>query len=250
MYMNEYGDSNAPKILGLHPMGITGENLYQALIPHLKGNYCILAPDQGGHGKSGPYSSLEEEVEALKTELSERGYSDFCLLYGASMGVTVAYELLKDPSLHFEKIWFDGAGFSEHAPRMTGAIETPFRAVLKFLKNHPDVIGRSFTKHYGPSFGAIMKENFQHLGVEDVLRVFEVFSCREMVQFPRELQERMHLEWGENDRNYKNSQKAVESYFPYADVELRGGQGHCTYMARETADYVEELEAFITGREN
>ncbi len=46
MYIHEYGDENAPKILCQHPMGITGENLYQEVIPYLKGQYCIIAPDQ------------------------------------------------------------------------------------------------------------------------------------------------------------------------------------------------------------
>ncbi len=245
MYVHEYGNPEDPKILGLHPMGITGEDLYQALAPHLTGSYFVITPDQGGHGKSGPYTSLEEETQTLKDALLMQGFTDFDLLYGASMGVTTAYEMLKDPQFHFRHVWFDGGGFTEQAPRGQGAISALMRPVLKAYRKDPSHIAKSFQKHYGPKFGRIMLHNFWQISDEDVVRVFGAFSSRDMVAFPKEVQETMHLEWGSKDENYKRSEKALAKYFPYAQIQLREGYGHCEFMARHTAEYVRELEKFM-----
>ncbi len=245
MFIHAYGNSSDPKILGLHPMSLTGEDLYQALLPHLRGSYFVIAPDEGGHGKSGPYISLADEVRTLKTYLLDNGYTDFQLLYGASMGVTAAYELLKDPAFHFEKVWFDGGGFTEKAPKGSGLIDPVMRVVLKAYRKDPNLIGRSFRKHYGPKFGRIMLQNFMQIGDEDVIRIFGTFSSREMVKLPKKMQENIHLEWGSDDANYRQSKKALSVYFPYAQIQLRNGYGHCTFMAANTARYVHELETFM-----
>lgn len=55
MYINEYGNKTDSVILLLAPMMVSGENLYEIMKPHMKGEYHIIAPDQGGHGKAGAY---------------------------------------------------------------------------------------------------------------------------------------------------------------------------------------------------
>ncbi|MCR5173583.1 MAG: hypothetical protein K6C09_02975, partial [Oscillospiraceae bacterium] len=54
-------------------------------------SYHIIAPDQGGHGKAGAYISADEEYKTLKSFLLETECLTIELLYGASMGVAVAY---------------------------------------------------------------------------------------------------------------------------------------------------------------
>ena len=49
MYINEYGNPENQKLILLAPMMISGENIYELVSPHLKGEYFIIAPDQGGH---------------------------------------------------------------------------------------------------------------------------------------------------------------------------------------------------------
>ena len=48
MYINEYGNPNNPKLILLAPMMISGANLHDLMSPYLKGDYFIIAPDQGG----------------------------------------------------------------------------------------------------------------------------------------------------------------------------------------------------------
>ena len=46
MYINEYGNPENQKLILLAPMMISGENIYELVSPHLKGEYFIIAPDQ------------------------------------------------------------------------------------------------------------------------------------------------------------------------------------------------------------
>ncbi len=248
MYVKEYGTSGAPVILALHPMGITGENLYQALAPYLQGDYCVVAPDQGGHGQSGYYVSFEDEVQTLKAGLAEKRMDHFCLLYGASMGVDAAYELLKDPTLHFDKIWLDGAGFLSDGPKYRGIAAALTKAFVALCKKFPGILGRNFSNNYGPVFGPVMRDNFMHFTGEDVIHIFETFSRMSLVPLSPDVLRNLHLEWGGNDNMFDRSRPALQKYFADVPVVRRPGYGHCSYMAYHTEDYVRELETFINEK--
>ncbi len=247
MFVRQFGSEDAPVILALHPMDITGKNLYQTLAPYLKGDYCIIAPDQGGHGQSGHYVSFQDEVSTLKAGLAEKGYDHFCLLYGASMGVDVAYELLKDSSLRFDRIWLDGAGFISDGPEYKGAAAGLTKGFVSLCKKFPGLLKRNFSKTYGPEFGSIMGENFMHFSGEDVIHIFETFSQMKLEPLPSDILANLHLEWGEKDNMYERSRPALDKYFADVPIVRRKGYGHCAYMAWHTQDYVREMESFINA---
>ena len=73
MFINEYGSRENPTIILLAPMMVSGSDLYHLMAPHMKGNYHIVAPDQGGHGKADQYHSAEEEYAQLRAFLREIG---------------------------------------------------------------------------------------------------------------------------------------------------------------------------------
>jgi len=52
MYINEYGDPKNPKLILLAPMMVSGSDIYDLMSPYFKGEYYIIVPDQGGHGKA------------------------------------------------------------------------------------------------------------------------------------------------------------------------------------------------------
>lgn len=67
MYINDYGEKDKPLVILLAPMMVSGTDLYELIHPYLKGEYHIIAPDQGGHGKAGGYVSADEEYRQLIT---------------------------------------------------------------------------------------------------------------------------------------------------------------------------------------
>lgn len=115
MYIHEFGNPEHPKVILLAPMMISGENLYHLMKPYLKGDYCIIAPDQGGHGKAGQYLSVDDEYRQLKDYLVEKGYFDIKLVYGASLGVAIGWRLFNDQRFKIEHAWFDGVALKKNA---------------------------------------------------------------------------------------------------------------------------------------
>ena len=115
MYINEYGNKEDPVVILLAPMMVSGSDLYELMSPYFTKAYHIIAPDQGGHGKAGAYVSADEEYKSLKVYLTEKGIKDIKLVYGASLGVAVAYRLFLDPDFKVDHAWFDGVALSKNA---------------------------------------------------------------------------------------------------------------------------------------
>ncbi len=244
MYINEYGDSSLPKVIILHPMEVTGEEIYHLILPYLKESYCFIAPDQGGHGKSGHYISLEDEVNTLKTYLLEKGYTDIRLLYAASMGVTVAYELLKDNRFHFDRFGFDGGMLAKHAPVMNRLMRMVFLKAAHLFRKNPDATSNR-VELYGEAVAGMMKENMIRLRDEDIRQICAACCHRDLIKLPVETQERMHLEWGETDFALRPSKRVLANYFPGAETVIRKGYAHCSYMAQNLEQYVAQIESYI-----
>ena len=82
IYINEYGNQDNPKLILLAPMMVSGEDLHRLMSPYLTGEYFIIAPDQGGHGRAGNYTSAEDEYTQLKYYLLDKGYTKIELFFG------------------------------------------------------------------------------------------------------------------------------------------------------------------------
>ena len=61
MFIHEFGNRDDPTVILLAPMMVSGTDLYALMSPHFTGTYHFIAPDQGGHGKAGAYTSADEE---------------------------------------------------------------------------------------------------------------------------------------------------------------------------------------------
>ena len=128
MYMKEFGEKDRPTIGMLAPMMVSGQDLYNLISPYLKGAYRMISPDQGGHGKAGAYVSADNEYLQLKQYLKSQGIKDIKLVYGASLGVAVAYRLVMDSDFNVDHAWFDGVALNKNAAFMNWRI--PRRTVI------------------------------------------------------------------------------------------------------------------------
>ena len=245
MKINEYGSRDLPTIILLHPMEVTGENLQSIMAPYWKKEYHVIAPDQGGHGQAGPYTDCKSEAAELERWLLENGYTEIELLYGASMGVGTAYELIKSGKVTFKKAWFDGGCLSEKAVFMNWMMRTMFIKKHRKLMKNPTAPATNLIKMYGEDFAAMMKENFLKLSEQDIINICYTCCHRELAELSPELQKNICFEYGESDPNLKSARKAIHKYFPESSLIVRKGYGHCGYMAFHTKEYVEEIEAFL-----
>lgn len=246
MFINEYGNPNNPKMILLAPMMVSGSNLYDLMKPYLKGEYFIIAPDQGGHGKAGAYVSADDEYRQLKEYLQKNGYTDIKLVYGASLGVAVGWRLFLDDAFNVEHAWFDGVALSEKPARMSEIlISRMFKSKKKKLEKTHVEASKSLVNWYGHDFAKMMTKNFERISFEDIDAICHACCNYDMKVLTTDKQRRLHLDYGEKDFDYKLSKKSLPKYLPNVKPVIRKGYQHCGYMAAHTKEYVEEMEKFI-----
>lgn len=245
MYINEYGNPENPKLILLAPMMISGENIYELVSPHLKGEYFIIAPDQGGHGKAGNYISADMEYGELKRYLLEKNYKDINLVYGASMGVAVGWRLFMDEAFNVEHAWFDGVALAKSSWIAEVLVANLFKKRKKMLNKTHVEASQSLVDWYVYDFAKMMTKNFERIDESDIKAICHACCNYDMKLLTKEQQKKLHLEYGEKDFDLKLSKKSFPKYLPNVQVVIRKGYPHCGYMAAHTKEYVEEMESFI-----
>ena len=250
MFINEYGDREKQTVILLAPMMVSGSDLYSLMKPYFKGDYHIIAPDQGGHGRAGAYTSADDEYRALRQFLLETGCTKIALVYGASLGVAVGYRLFLDSAFQVDRAWFDGVALAGNAGFAEWFMKRMFRSRKKKLaKTHVEA-SPSLVKMYGYDFAKMMTRNFGRITIEDIDNICRACCHYDLRKLTDDEQRRLHLDFGEKDFDWKYSKKTIPVYMPNAELVIRPGYPHCGYMAADTKAYVAQIEAFMgsTGR--
>ena len=245
MYINEYGNRDNPTVILLAPMMVSGSDLYHLMSPYFKGAYHFVAPDQGGHGKTGAYISADKEYSELKDWLKAQDITNIKLVYGASLGVAVAYRLFFDPELTVSRAWFDGVALAKNAGFAEWFMKKLFRSrKQKLSKTHVEA-SPSLVKMYGYDFAKMMTKNFERITVEDIDNICHACCHYDLRKLSDDEQSKLHLDFGEKDFDWKYSKKAIPVYMPKAELTIRPGYAHCGYMAAECEEYVRQIEDFM-----
>ncbi len=244
-YIHMYGDDSLPKIILLAPMMVTGEELYQLISPYFKNEYCFISPDQGGHGKAGMYISADEEYASLREYLIDKHYTDIKLVYGASMGVALGYRLFTDHAFSVDKAWFDGVAYTKNAFIMDPMMRQLFRQRKRKLAKTKTDASQSLVKMYGYDFAKMMTKNFERITEEDIDHICYACCHYDIKSIPVSRQQKIHIEYGEYDPDYKISKMSLRKNLPFARLVIRKGYSHCGYMAANPKEYAEGIERFI-----
>ena len=81
MHIHTHGSKGDPVIIILHPMGITGEKIYEIVGSKFGGEYYLITPDMGGHGsEKRKFRSARAEAAALHNYLQQKGLTQIRLL--------------------------------------------------------------------------------------------------------------------------------------------------------------------------
>ncbi len=245
MVVHEYGEAGRPLLVLLAPMMVSGKDLYQLMVPCFKGDYHVVAPDQGGHGDAGGYISAEDEYRQLKAWLQERGLTNVALAYGASLGAAVAYRLFLDPAFTVAHAWFDGTALCESAAFAEWFTKRLFKSRKKMLARHKTDVSTSLVRMYGLDFARMMTKNFERITDADIDAICRACCHYELRPLTEEEQEKLHLDFGEKDFDLRYARKAISAYMPNAELAIRPRCPHCGYMAAHPKEYVAEIERFI-----
>ena len=247
MHIHTHGSKGDPVIIILHPMGITGEKMYEIVGSKFRGEYYFITPDMGGHGsEKRKFRSARAEAAALHNHLQQKGLTKIRLLYGASLGCAVSLHLLRYEDLNIEHVYLDGAPVARlsvvmrriFAPVLVWQQDMIIRNREKGISDFVKRYGRDIAEHMADSFLKFDKETIYHIGRDCVVGNTPYLS--------RELQQRISFDWGEKELYTKTSMPLVKKIWPDAEVIVRPGMEHCEAMA-QVPDYVEKIEERITG---
>ena len=249
MYIHTHGKAGLPVIIILHPMGITGEKMYEVIGKKLQGEYFFITPDMGGHGSEKRiFKSAKTEAAALHHYLVQKGLTEICLLYGASLGCAVSLHLLKFEDLNVQHVYLDGAPVARLNPVMRNIfapvlvwqqemiIRNREKGISDFVKRY----GRDIAEHMADSFLAFDKDSIKNIGRDCVMGNTPELSVDQ--------QSRICFDWGEKELYIKTSMPLVEKIWPMARIMIRPGMEHCEAMA-QVPDYVEQIERMISEPE-
>ncbi|MBR3018669.1 MAG: hypothetical protein IKH57_16580 [Clostridia bacterium] len=98
---------------------------------------------------------------------------------------------------------------------------------------------------YGYDFAKMMTSNFARITSEDIDAICHACCNYDLRKLTDEEQQKLHLDFGERDFDWRYSKKTIPVFMPKAEVVIRPGYAHCGYMAAEPEEYVKQLELFI-----
>lgn len=248
MKMHRYGEQTLPKILMIHPMISSHHGVKECLADNMGEGYCYLLPDLSGHGASeGDFISAAAEAESIKNYLVENDMTDVALLFGASLGAVVAFELLAYKELKFGHIWLEGVSFYEHSPLINAILSKVFLKKHKKAQSDPDLCRERMIAQYGDKSGPVMASNFMKMSEQTIRGSVRACAFVNLPSLRKEQQQRLVVSFGSKDFDYKKAKKVFPKRYPYGTIKVWEGYGHCAYITAHAEEYAEQLADFIRG---
>ena len=245
MFIHIHGNLSDPLAVILHPMGITGEKMFDIVGSKL-GKCCVISPDMATHGdEKQDFISQEQEAASLHSYLLSRGVTHISLLYGASLGCTVALKLLDYHDITIEAVYLDGAPVA----RLGIVMRTILPPVLvskkrSVIKNREKGIS-GFVQLYGRDIGEHMGDTIKGMSDVSLSNIGKACVVGNTPKLTEEMQRRIWFHWGEKELYTKKSAPLVKRIYPCANVIIRSGFDHCEFMAKKTEEYSAFLRSLL-----
>lgn len=171
MTIHEYGEHNAKTIVLIHPSVVMWE-FFKEVISLLADRYHLIIPALPGYDEDAPqeeFTSVEDIADRLSYWLLSHDIQTIDVLYGCSMGGSVALRMLLDKRLTVKNVVGDGAvtpyQLPQPFPRLLAVRDYSVMALLKLG-------GMGLLQKAAPS-GSYNSEALQ-----DVAKVFDFASYR------------------------------------------------------------------------
>ena len=210
MKMHTYGDygDDSPTVLLIHPMISSASGIKIAVADHMGAGLRFLAPDLSAHGDeaSAPYVSAANEAAAIHSWLVEHDATHLALVFGASLGGVVLFELLRFPDLSFDRVFVEGVSFYSGGPvaRVGGAILSRVM-VAKHRKavRAPDAGARKLAHLYGEQRARAMASSFAAMSEDSIRAIVRDCSRVRLPPLSPDIQRRCTFAYGEKDSDLR-----------------------------------------------
>lgn len=112
--MKIIGKLSNPKILLIHGAGFYWKSCFCNIVNSLKDDYCLFIPQLSGHDltANGTIETVEKVANTISEELYEIGnIKKFNIVYGISLGASIALELVLQKFIKADKLILDGGQY-------------------------------------------------------------------------------------------------------------------------------------------
>ena len=183
MNIHEFGKDHKESILLIHP-SLVKWDYFEYVIPLLQNKYHLLVPALPGYDFDDEceFSSVEKIAEALSNQLKEMGIKHLHLIYGCSMGGSIALIISLMNIVQVEHCVMDGGITPYELPRFLCRLI----AVKDYLLIMAGKIGgirlleKAFaTDDYSPEDLQYVAEVLKHCSRKTIYRTF--YSCNNYI---------------------------------------------------------------------
>lgn len=134
--MKIIGDLNKSKIMLIHGAGFHWNNCFREVIRSLKDDHCIIIPFLPGHcdERKELMESVEKTSIDITKQLFRENIKEIDIVYGISLGASVALEIALNNAITIRKIVLDGGQYvsmGEQAEFFSGIMSKQFMNLLK-----------------------------------------------------------------------------------------------------------------------
>ncbi len=238
-------------VLLLHPMLATAQMMQELLAEPMGDTFRYIIPDFSGHGEAADsdYESAAKEALQLSAYIREQDIGEIQLAFGASMGAAVLMELLHDPDIQIDRIFFEGASMYAGAGCLNFMMKRIMLAKHRKAQAKPEIAVQKMGQLYGEKVKQIMAS--QMIGISEKSLTNVVHDCA-YVNFPTlspKQQKNTVFAYGEKDGDLKRAKKICPCKYPGAKLMVWPGRGHCTYITEDPVQYAAMLKAYMNGEE-
>ncbi len=243
MRMNELNTEQEKNILMIHPMLSSANGFKECFVKYLGNDFRYFLPDLAGHASANEetYQSAKEEAKQIHDYLIQKNISNIDLVFGASLGGVVLFELIQYEDINFKHIVFEGTSFFENASLLNFIMtKIMLKKHRKAVKN-PELAVKKMTKIYGSIAAEPMANNFINIDEESIKNIMRDCSFVELPSLSEELQEKCIFAYGSKDIDRKKAKKIQPVKYPKAKIIIWEGLGHCQKMSKNSKAYSEFL---------
>ncbi len=242
----DINSENKRTVLFIHPMLSSAEGMKVQLADNLGSDLRYIIPDLSAHGKSidKTYHTSKEEAEEIYKYLKSHGIKELELAYGASLGGVILLQLLRYKDLKIKKVIFEGCSLWQNSWIQEFFIKKVFIKKHRKAVENRELAVKKMTKLYGEK-ASVMADTFIAMNEESILNIIHDCAFVELPVLTEAEQRKCLFTYGSKEFDLKSAKKFLPKNYPYANLKLWDGYGHCTKITRDNAAYCDFIRKEI-----
>lgn len=243
MKINIYGENHDKAILCLPGLFMSGECF--SLLASKMPESCFICITLDGHdSKEEELRDKEDELDRIVELLEEKGYTEFELALGLSLGTIFVLELAKRPELQIKKLFLDGAVnlYSSKASRLEGYVMSVIFQNFRMLAKHKQILIRMLKTMYSEDWAANMQMCMSYLSKRSMKAIVSILTEYELQSG---IHQPMCFLYGSKESNIAKNKNVIREWYPDAVIEVKKGYNHLFFLNQELDEYAKKVKEFM-----